>query len=250
MILELLKRNRRDSGIATDFDGTISAIETQPAAAKIDAQAKVYLNRLRKRYKLVAVISGRKVKQLSQLVGIKGIHYIGNHGAEYLNDGRYSVDQKALEVAAKLEDVCQKIKPFARQGYEVDFKKYSLAIHYRLHPDPQAAQTKLKQLLQPYNQQLKVYAGRMVFDLGPYGVDKGQAIEYLVKKYRLKYFFYVGDDRTDIDAFNKMQEMKKQGIKTLKVALQTTESPPELISDADLVVAGISEVNKLFKQLL
>ena len=70
--------NPEKTGIATDFDGTISSIMTDQKEATIDSKAKELLKKLKNRYKIVAIISGRPVKQLAGLVDINEIFYAGN----------------------------------------------------------------------------------------------------------------------------------------------------------------------------
>jgi len=238
------------TGIATDFDGTISAIVPKNSDAKIDEDAKRVLARLQKRYRLVSVISGRPVRQLAELVGLKGLYYVGNHGAEYLTNGRYEVAPEAAGIAPTLARIYQELK-INEHNFALDYKTYSLSIHYRTHPSPQAAEIRLSKILCKYKEpDLKILKGRMVFDLYAEAIDKGRAVEHLVKTFGLKNFLYVGDDRTDIDAFKKMQKLESSGVKTLRIALVSTEAPDGLIENCDLQLHSLNEVNNLLRHLL
>lgn len=248
--LEILKKNRQVTGIATDFDGTISAIQLKQAAAIIEPQAKKLLIQLKQKYRLVSVISGRLVKQLAELVGIEGLFYVGNHGAEFLWNNNYKVEKDAQKVAPLLRQIYQQLR-FYQKEFDLDYKKYSLSVHYRRHPQPALAQTKIQKLLKKYvRPELRIQKGRKVFDLSAKNIDKGSAIEHLINRFGLKYFLYVGDDRTDIDAFKKMSELQKQGIGTLKIALNSHETPKDLLKKSDVKISSIQELLELFEALL
>ncbi|TET53628.1 MAG: trehalose-phosphatase [Actinobacteria bacterium] len=245
-----LPENPKKTGIATDFDGTISKIRQNQAEAIIDEQAKELLLKLSNCYRTVSIISGRPVKQLAQTVDIKGVFYIGNHGAEYLHNSHYQLLQEAIDV----EPVIAKIYSEQKNKYsefDFDYKKYSLAIHYRRHKHPEEAEKKIKELLEKYlTPQLKIQKGRMVYDIGPKNINKGLAINRLVNKYELEYFLYVGDDRTDIDAFKQMKNLEAKGIRTIKIALLSKEAPKGLVENSDIQIESLAQLNSLFRELL
>ena len=57
---------------------------------------------------------------------------------------------------------------------------------------------------------------------------------------RIDELLYVGDDRTDLDAFREA---------TIKIAVRSAEAPPELIEPADAVVDGPTQVVELLDSL-
>jgi phosphoglycolate phosphatase-like HAD superfamily hydrolase len=63
---------------------------------------------------------------------------------------------------------------------------------------------------------------------------------------------YVGDDRTDVDAFNQLRTMVAEG--TLQaavcVAVASEEAPAELVALADVVLDGPGEVRAMLSALL
>ncbi len=243
--------NPNISGIATDFDGTISKITKKRAEATIEPESKQILDKLSDYYPLVAVISGRPVKTISNLSGLNNVFYVGNHGAEYLFNGNLLVSEKAKKYAPLLKNIYEELKHDRLKNFELDYKKYSLAIHYRNQPDPMAAQEKIKKVIKNYIQKgLKLQHGRMVFDISIENIDKGMAVEYLIDKFNLHNFFYAGDDRTDIDAFKKMKELSKNNIYTLSAALMSSESPEELAKTANIRLDSTKELNEVFSKLL
>lgn len=250
-ILKEFKKNKTKTLIATDFDGTISVIKNDHTQVTIDQEIKNLLQKLQTNRYLVAVISGRNVRQLAKLVGLRNIYYVGNHGAEYLTNSKYHVNRTALRTASIIKHIFEELTPYSKQNYLLDFKKYSLAIHYRNHPHPKQAQNILDNLFSKYNgRKLKIAKGRMVYDISTKGVDKGTAVKHLISEFCLKQFLYVGDDRTDLDAFNALKGLPERGVNTVCVALASSESPPELLASADIVLNSHKKLKDLFKNLL
>ncbi len=69
-----------------DYDGTLSPIAPHPDLAVIPPETKKVLARLARMPDVfVAIISGRGVTNVKQMVGIEGITYAGNHGLEIIH---------------------------------------------------------------------------------------------------------------------------------------------------------------------
>jgi trehalose 6-phosphate phosphatase len=74
----------------------------------------------------------------------------------------------------------------------------------------------------------------------PVAVDKGSAIKRLRGRRRIVQLLYVGDDRTDLDAFREA---------TIRVAVRSREGPRQLIDQADAVVDGPDAVVDMLASL-
>jgi trehalose-6-phosphatase len=59
---------------------------------------------------------------------------------------------------------------------------------------------------------------------------------------------YVGDDRTDADAFAALKRMP--GVRTVAVGVRSPEVPHDVFVDCDLIVEGVPGVIQLLTQLL
>jgi len=244
-------RQKNKSGIATDFDGTISAITKRRAQAEIEPATRQILAKLADYYPLVAIISGRPVRTIADLAGLDKVFYIGNHGAEYLYEGHLYVKPEAKKFETILKKIYSELKNDHLKDYEFDYKTYSLAIHYRSQPDAKKTQAKIEETIKSYLQPgLKVQHGRMVYDISIEKINKGIAVSYLVDKYNLCNFFYAGDDRTDVDAFKEMKKLSSQGINTISAALLSSEAPAELAEAADIDLNSIEQLNDIFSKFL
>jgi len=61
---------------------------------------------------------------------------------------------------------------------------------------------------------------------------------------------YVGDDLGDLPAFAALDDLRSDGIETVKVATGGAELPDEVAAAADLVVDGPQGVIDLFRPLV
>jgi trehalose 6-phosphate phosphatase len=81
--------------------------------------------------------------------------------------------------------------------------------------------------------------------LPPVEADKGTAVRHLLGRADLDRALYAGDDRTDLDAFQALGGLEVG----IRVALASSEGPPELREAADVVVDGPAELLELLRRL-
>jgi trehalose 6-phosphate phosphatase len=236
--------------LLTDVDGTISRITRQTDDAIVGPTARRALTRLCSELDLVAVVTGRAVARAQQMVRVDGISYVGNHGLEWLRNGMVETDPAAEAarpaLAAALRDVRASI---AERDLTIEDKGVSVAIHYRLADDPRAVERRLLDLLTPYRerQSLRLIQGGMVVNLLPgLEIDKGAATRKLVRAHGLRAVAFFGDDVTDLDAFRSLHSLRAAGsIQTLAIGVGSAEGPPEVRAEADLVLEGVEEVERV-----
>ena len=75
------------------------------------------------------------------------------------------------------------------------------------------------------------------------GIDKGTAVRRLLADHRIEQALFAGDDRTDLDAFRALRSLVGAGglRGAVCVGIGSAEGPPELLRQADAVVAGPEE---------
>jgi trehalose 6-phosphate phosphatase len=95
--------------------------------------------------------------------------------------------------------------------------------------------------------------GKKVLEVRPpVPLDKGRGIQRLLRDTDLDRALYVGDDRTDLDAFRGLTEEVAAGRlqEVLRVGVRSDETPEELEAQADLLVDGPPGVRDLLLALL
>lgn len=108
-----------------DYDGTLSPIAPHPDLAVLPPETKKVLERLANMPDVfVAVISGRSVNNVKEMVGIEGITYAGNHGLEILHaDGTRFTQPMPTELEEKVGGLMQQLQEeCCREGAWVENK--------------------------------------------------------------------------------------------------------------------------------
>jgi len=88
-----------------------------------------------------------------------------------------------------------------------------------------------------------------VLELRPPGIDKGDALESLVRDRRANAVCYIGDDAGDLPAFDALERLRALGLPTLAVCSGSPEVTG-LAARVDLVVGGPEGVLGFLKALL
>ncbi len=208
--------------LGMDYDGTLTPIASHPSQARLSASTKRLLKRLASLPGVrVVLVSGRSIRDVKRIVGLHGLDYVGNHGLElhgpgvrYLNPvaqaSRSSMRRIAEQLQAALEPV---------PGAWVEKKGLSVSLHWR-HVPRSANRTfhrLVNQGLMPYRRHgtVRVTTGKRIVDIRPpVRWDKGRIITWILQhgsgggRWRLPLVVYLGDDRTDEDAFRVVNRQR------------------------------------------
>lgn len=240
--------------ILTDIDGTLAPIVPTPDMSEVSAELRDLLRKLNDKYLLVAGISGRKTEDAFDLIGIEELVYFGNHGFEILRDGEVEVVPEALPYFEKVQELEARAREeLESQGAFIEEKGITASIHYRNAP-PEVGQRAVEFVkAEGERLGLRVTVGRGVVEARPpIRADKGTAVRTLVEEYRPRRAMFLGDDTTDLDAFRELEKLREEGIleEILRVGVKSDEGPPEIVTEADLVVDGVDGVTNLLRALL
>ena len=228
------------AGVLLDFDGTLSPIVARPDLARMQPGAHEALERLARRYPVVAVVSGRTAPELEVLVEVPGIHLVASYGLRAPEDLAPAVLDAVRGAAA------------AVPGARVELKGGSVAVHVRGTDDPDAADEELRGPLGAIGLEhgLDLIDGKRVLELVPAGRPlKEGAVERLLEQERLEAVLYAGDDVADLRAFAALDRARRDGVLTVKIAVRGEETPATLAAAADLVVEGPPDLVRLLQDL-
>jgi trehalose 6-phosphate phosphatase len=229
--------------IGSDFDGTLSPIVSDPAAAYAHPGAIAALRRLAGAVGTLAVITGRPVAQaveLGDLASVPGLIVLGHYGWERWEGGRVVAPAAPPGVAAVRRDLPGVLAAAgAPEGTRIEDKGHALAVHTRGTADPDAALARLRGPLLALAEQagLTVEPGRQVIELRPPGMDKGVALRDLSEERAARSVMFCGDDLGDLAAFAAVRALRADGVPGLNVlsAAPESEVPGE---EADLPLDG------------
>lgn len=255
--LEPLRANPAHAAILLDIDGTLAPIVERAEEAHVPEPTRQLVIEVARRYALVACVSGRRASEARAMVSVGTIAYLGSHGAELLRPGWL---EPALDPA--LEPWVQQMATFARELDIADMRRRRvrledkgpiLALHWRGAPDEDAARAAVDGIAAKAQEAgLRTHWGRKVLELRPpVPFDKGSGVSSLISGAGVDVALYAGDDRTDLDAFRALEHLVQEGALThaVCVGVRSEEGPPEIVTQATVVVDGPPGVRRLLEQL-
>jgi len=209
-----------DSDIALflDYDGTLVPIAQTPQKALLPRAVKDTLAKLSKLKDVrIVVISGRSLKEIRRMVGINAVIYAGNHGLE-IRGAKISFDHPISSDSRKaIDSICSSLRSelSSLKGVLIEDKGKTLSVHYRLAEKKDANKIKamIEKAVSPFVKRalIKVTEGKKVVEIRPPVYwDKGKAVAWLLKKLKKDAGrpilpIYIGDDKTDEDAFDVLR---------------------------------------------
>jgi trehalose 6-phosphate phosphatase len=258
-VLAPLRSDPSRSAILLDVDGTLAPIVRHADDAQVPEVTRTILIQVARRYRCVACVSGRRAAAARSIVALGTIAYLGNHGAELLRPGKTQAEQDR-EAAAWQRRVHQFVDQVADeelqlQRVRIEDKGPIVAFHWRGAPDEEGAEARVRDLAGRAEQAgFVTHWGRKVLEVRPpVPLDKGRGIHWLLRDADLDAAVYVGDDRTDLDAFRGLRELVESGRLGSAVCIgvrSDDETPAELEASADLLVEGPRGVRQLLEALL
>jgi len=242
------------AGLLSDIDGTLSKIAPRPEEANISASTTEALRSLTSHLELVGVVTGRSAHDAEQMIGLKDLVYVGNHGMERLEDGSVTVVAAARPFVAAIAETLNAVRlRYADPNVLFENKGVSGSIHFRLTANPALAQDELLEIVAPLARAagLHVTLGRMIIELRPpVRANKGTALAEIVDEHKLRALLYLGDDITDLDAMRMLRELRDAGkVNGLSIGVLDVESPVEIAKTADRTVIGVDGARALLSGL-
>jgi len=237
--------------VLTDFDGTLSDLVVNPAEAHVSPDVAAEVAAVARLSRATfGVVSGRRVEDVHARVGKCAAYAAGLHGLEI--DGTQAMYRHpSLET---VQPIVADVLEMARRelawcpGVFLEDKTYSLTCHVRGVPADLAerALDQFVDIAQPHlaSRALKVLPAAEALELLPLtDWNKGRAVDWIrahmTRVARPISVIYLGDDRTDEDAFAALGDDD--------VAIGVGERPHDGMIDWRL--AGPASVGRFFRHL-
>jgi len=192
--------------VATDYDGTLAPIVSNPVDARPYREGIVALRNLAALANTqVSVISGRSLSDLAQLSGAPdNVHLVGSHGSEFDPGFSARMTDSERELHARLVTDLESIA-LNDTGLAVETKPASIAFHYR-NAEELVASDAVRAILEGPAKApgVQMRTGKKVIELSVVPTDKGHALESLRRRFGATAAIFIGDDVTDEDAFKTL----------------------------------------------
>lgn len=244
------------SGIFLDFDGTLSEIVDVPSDARPLAEVKSLLSALGRHFGLVAIVSGRSAFELKEWLG-DDVEIWGVHGAQRAVGGQVTYADLALphqELMSLVRTEAEEaVARASLEGVVIEDKGVMVGLHFRAAVDRDRAHTELDRIADELARKhgLVRAGGRLAFELRPpVEFSKAAVVLDRARQQDLKAALFIGDDRVDLPAFDALDILATEGLDTVRIAVSSSEAPPELLERADVVVDGPRGVVELLTSLV
>jgi trehalose 6-phosphate phosphatase len=245
--------------LCLDFDGTLSPIVDDPQAARPLPGVVELLGPLAARFAAVALVSGRPAGYLAEHANAPGVRYLGLYGLQEIRHGRVWVDPRLEAARPAVLAAHQDLRDSAAvraSGAWLEDKRYAVAVHTRRVAGPDQWAGPIDQAARQIADRrgLEVVPGRLVWELRPaVRSDKGDAVRKVIAKViaesGARSVVVAGDDLGDLAAFAAAAQLAAEDGDALRVAVRSTEAPPALLAEADLVVDGPPGLRELLERL-
>lgn len=244
---QIIDRLQGRPAIFLDYDGTLTPIVDDPAAALIGEKEREVLRGLAASVP-VAILSGRGLDDVKSLVALDGLTYSGSHGYEIERPDRSRSEQEAAADAVPQLDEAEKLLVGGTRrlpGVMIERKPYAIAVHTRRAESQEAregAGDLAREVVSQFDR-LSLRGGKEIHELRPaLDWDKGAALKQLLELIDGGPVpLYIGDDETDEDGFLAVRTLSGVGIRVGSAAGSETW--------ADFLLDNPAEVLELLSTL-
>ena len=193
-----------------DVDGTLIELTDSPLNTFADPELKTLLGQVAERLGgALALISGRSIDYLDALFSplrlpAAGLHGVERRKASGIMHGASFTDTQLAPAREAVNALVQ-----AHPGTSVEDKGRTLAVHYRMAPQHEAAvRQSLIDIARPLGSNYHIQEGSMVLEIKPRGFSKATAIKAFMQEppFSGRKPVFVGDDLTDQDGFGMVED--------------------------------------------
>jgi len=243
------------SGLWLDYDGTLAPIVDEPDRARPLPEVPELLLRLRERFAVVSIVSGRSAVQLVEWLG-DGFDIWGLLGAQHATGDGIELGPEVVPyagTAATIRDEAEAaVANIGMEGLLVEDKGVVITLHYRQAIGQDEARRSVEALAQELSRRhgFVIAPGKASVELRPpVELSKASVVRREARRPGIENALVIGDDLVDLEAFTALDDLQREGKNVLRVAVDSDEAPRELIEAADVVVDGPGGAVALLRRL-
>jgi len=237
--IEALAAQPAAGALVLDFDGVLAPIVEDPETSAMPDRTATSLSQLAASLGTVAVLSSRPAGFLAGRVRVPAVRLLGSYGMEEIKDGNEQLSPAAAEFLAAVGTAREALGRLlgTLPGVRIEAKPITVAVHWRQAPDRASAAAAVEKATAEVAAAtgLRLEPGKLVSELRPpIDIDKGSALDALMREARPAVTVYAGDDLGDLPAVHAVRAAGGYGLAVDHGA----ETDPRLLAAADQVIAG------------
>jgi len=236
-----------------DYDGTLAEFAPTPETIDPNPYIADLLKRLAAKPNVrVAIISGRRLRDIQSLIPVSGIYLAGTYGIELITPEGELIQRTELK---DLRIYLNRVKPkwaelIANEtGFFLEDKDWALALHARFSTDADAKRI-LALAREVVDRELpeekfRILGGHKFLEAAPLLAHKGETVSYLLDKSPMpnEQLLYIGDDDKDEEAFDVIQTNGGVAVRVIR-DLHSSQ-----ITRADYILESPNAVNTWLETL-
>jgi trehalose 6-phosphate phosphatase len=193
-----------------DVDGTLIEFTDTPSGTVASPELKSLLQQTAERLGgALALVSGRSIATLDALFAplllpMAGLHGVERRKASGVMHGASFVDSQLAPARSALNALVQ-----AHPGTSFEDKGRTLAVHFRLAPEHEAAlRRELAIIAKPLGSNYHIQEGNKVLEIKPSGFGKAAAIKAFMAEppFSGREPVFIGDDLTDQEGLRMIED--------------------------------------------
>ncbi|MFO7963123.1 MAG: trehalose-phosphatase [Desulfobacterales bacterium] len=250
----IIKRLREGRpAIFLDYDGTLTPIVEDPSKAALADQNRKIIQKLSEHWTVV-IMTGRALNDIKQLIGLENLVYAGSHGFNMVGPENCFHEEPGKRFLPELGKAEKQLRDSLTdlKGIRIERKPYAIAVHYR-----RADENIIPELERRVDEVSGRFAGiakttgRKIVELRPNADwNKGKALLYLLKRLHIDDSrtvpLYIGDDTTDEDAFEAIEQ---RGIGILVTDRDRMTAASHVLQNPEEVTVFLEELVKLSEKV-
>lgn len=255
--IKLAKKRCPYTVLMLDYDGTLFPFIDDITQSFLDEETILLLKQLiRKTDFDLGIVTGRGLADIKQFIPIEGLFFITNHGylIEHQKERLYFTNSfnNGKHWFYRYDKIANQMKIYPELFIEK--KELSTTFHYRNVPENLHHKCK-KDLLNVIKtffgpKEVKIKEGKQMIEILPNEeMNKGLAIEFVLHRIQEKIGFdndplsiFIGDDKTDEDAFRFLNNFKQFSV---KVGEEKTEARYRL-ENIEQVRTFLQQLSQIF----
>jgi trehalose 6-phosphate phosphatase len=195
-----------------DYDGTLADFSRTPEVLKPDRKLINLIRRLAAKNRIrIAIVSGRRLKDLQTLLPVDGIYLAATYGIEVQTPESERIQREDYSV---IRPYLERLKPLwqeiinRREGFFLEDKGWALAVHARFAPEKEAIRV-ISSIQHTLDQDLITDEYRLIkhkrfLEISSAKAHKGKTVSFLLNSFPISdaRLVYIGDDDNDSEAFD------------------------------------------------